>query len=303
VYQNVDISVFDERRVKRALSRSSTGTDRLAPAATSLGQRQASRCHGRAGEIASMYVIETRSLKKTYGDGDLCVQALRGIDLHVRKGEFLAIMGPSGSGKSTLLHLLGGVEVPSGGQILLEGADLAAMNDDQRTLLRRQRIGFIFQSFNLLPSFTAEENVSLPLELGGLRSAEARRRAEEILQVVGMAHRRTHVPSTLSGGEQQRVAIARALVVEPALLLADEPTGNLDSANGKQVTALLRKLASDREQTIVMVTHDAEVAAQADRLVRLRDGLVDTDGRAERVVKLAPPRPAAARTCLFKGSF
>ena len=158
-----------------------------------------------------MYVLETRSLRKDYGaDGEVCVHALRGVDLQVRKGELLAIMGPSGSGKSTLLHILGGVETPSSGQVLLEGVDLATLNDDQRTIIRRERMGFIFQSFNLLPAFTAEENVALPLELSGLGSSEARRRAADALRLVGMSHRRDHVPSAMSGGEQQRVAIARA---------------------------------------------------------------------------------------------
>jgi len=225
------------------------------------------------------YVLETRNLRKEYGTDGVVVPALRGIDLQVRKGEFLAIMGPSGSGKSTLLHILGGVEVPTSGQVLLEGHDLAAMDDDRRTLIRRTRMGFIFQSFNLLPAFTAEENVALPLELGRINSRDARRRAAEILEMVGMGHRRDHIPSSLSGGEQQRVAIARSLVVQPALLLADEPTGNLDSANGQQVTALLRHLVDQKQQTIVMVTHDAGVASQADRLIRLRDGLVESDGR------------------------
>ena len=247
-----------------------------------------------------MYVLETRSLKKSYGSLDeVRVHALRGVDLQVSRGELLAIMGPSGSGKSTLLHILGGVETPSSGHVLLEGVDLATLNDDQRTIIRRERMGFIFQSFNLLPAFTAEENVALPLELGGTASSEARRRAVDTLKLVGMSHRRSHVPSTLSGGEQQRVAIARALVMQPALLLADEPTGNLDSANGQQVTSLLRRLASERNQTIVMVTHDANVAAQADRLVRLCDGLVERDAAVEPIVPAAVAlRPA--RTCLFK---
>ena len=247
-----------------------------------------------------MFVVETRGLKKSYGGADAVpVHALRGVDLQVRKGEFLAIMGPSGSGKSTLLHIIGGVEVPTSGQVLLEGKDLASMDDDTRTILRRQRMGFVFQSFNLLPAFTAEENVSLPLELGGVPAQEARRRAAEMLKLVKVLDRRTHVPSTLSGGEQQRVAIARALVVEPALLLADEPTGNLDSTNGEQVTALLRKLATERQQTIIMVTHDSDVAAQADRLVRLRDGMVESDGLAERDGRPISARPST-RSCLFK---
>jgi len=248
-----------------------------------------------------MYVLETRGLKKVYGlEGEVCVHALRGIDLRVRKGELLAIMGPSGSGKSTLLHILGGVETPTSGQVLLEGVDLATMNDDQRTLIRRDRMGFIFQSFNLLPAFTAEENVALPLELGGMSSSDARRRAAESLRLVGRSHRRDHVPSTMSGGEQQRVAIARALVMRPALLLADEPTGNLDSANGRQVTTLLRRLVTQEEQTIVMVTHDANVAAHADRLVRLRDGLEESEDEIESAT--GRPYAEASRTCLFKRS-
>jgi len=241
-----------------------------------------------------MYVVETRALKKSYGGGEdgVYVHALRGVDLQVRKGEFVAIMGPSGSGKSTLLHILGGVEVPSSGQVLLEGQDLAKLNDDQRTILRRERMGFVFQSFNLLPAFNAEENVALPLELAGVSSAESRARAFDTLKLVGMSARRTHLPSQLSGGEQQRVAIARALVVQPALLLADEPTGNLDTANGQQVTALLRRLADEQEQTIIMVTHDPDVAAHADRTIRLRDGLIEAAGKVA--------AKFTARTCLFK---
>ena len=261
-----------------------------------------------------MYILETRGLTRSYGAiEEVCVHALRGVDMHVHEGELLAIMGPSGSGKSTLLHILGGVEVPTSGQVLLEGVDLALLNDDERTILRRERMGFIFQSFNLLPAFSAEENISLPLELAGVPSGEARRRSLDMLKMVGMTHRRRHIPSTLSGGEQQRVAIARALVMEPALLLADEPTGNLDSVNGHQVTALLRRLATENRQTIVMVTHDSEVAKQADRLIKLRDGLVEKDGLVSKEstaikevlplkdAKTLQPQPSA-RTCLFKRS-
>jgi putative ABC transport system ATP-binding protein len=240
-----------------------------------------------------MYVIETQDLRKSYGSDELCVHALRGIQLRVPKGEFLAIMGPSGSGKSTLLHILGGVEVPTGGQVKLEGTDLATLSDDRRTLIRRERMGFIFQSFNLLPAFTAEENVALPLELGGVSAAEARQRAAIMLEKVSIYHRRTHIPSQLSGGEQQRVAIARALVMEPALLLADEPTGNLDSTNGQQITQLMRRLVDEQKQTIVMVTHDEGVALHADRIVRLRDGQIDLESRHGHK---KPP----TRTCLFK---
>ena len=240
-----------------------------------------------------MYVIETHDLRKSYGSDELCVHALRGIELRVPKGEFLAIMGPSGSGKSTLLHILGGVEVPTEGQVLLEGTDLASLSDDKRTEMRRERMGFIFQSFNLLPAFTAEENVALPLELGGVSASEARQRAASMLEKVSIYHRRTHVPSQLSGGEQQRVAIARALVMEPALLLADEPTGNLDSTNGQQITQLMRRLVDEQKQTIVMVTHDEGVALHADRIVRLSDGQVDKESRHGHK---KPP----SRTCLFK---
>ncbi len=236
-----------------------------------------------------MSLLEIRVLKKTYGSGELCVEALRGIDLTVEQGEFLAIMGPSGSGKSTLLHMLGGVDRATSGQVLLEGADLSVLSDDQRTILRRQRIGFVFQSFNLLPTLSAEENVSLPLELGGVSTPKAQARAATVLELVGMLHRRRHLPSMLSGGELQRVAIARALAIEPVLLLADEPTGNLDTANGRQVTMLLRRLVIEQRQTIVMVTHDPYVAAQADRLICLRDGLIASDNEQNPVPPIEQP--------------
>ncbi len=235
-----------------------------------------------------MHVIETRDLRKHFGEGEARTEVLHGIDLQVNPGEMLAIMGPSGSGKSTLLHLLGGVDTPSEGQVLLEGIDLASRNDDERTLIRRRRMGFIFQQFNLLPTLTAEENVSLPLLLDGVPTAEATRRAVAVLDLVGVAHRRHHVPSTMSGGEQQRVAVARALVIEPALLLADEPTGNLDSKNGSQVANLLRRLVDERHHTIIMVTHDPSMAKMADRLVLIRDGLIVQDDEQE-PLRLASP--------------
>ena len=223
------------------------------------------------------FVLETRQLRKVHGEGEAQVEALKGVDVGVKRGEMLAIMGRSGSGKSTLLTLLGGVDTPTSGQVLLEGQDVAAMTDDERTLVRRRRIGFIFQSFNLLPILTAEENVSLPLELDNVSIKEARARAREMLALVGLESRATHIPAKLSGGEQQRVAIARALSIKPAILLADEPTGNLDSNNGKRVTAMLRKLVEDHQQTIVMVTHDPLVAAHADRVIYLADGLVERE--------------------------
>jgi putative ABC transport system ATP-binding protein len=238
-----------------------------------------------------MYVLETRQVRKVFGEGEAAVEALRGVDLGVKQGEMLAIMGRSGSGKSTLLTLLGGVDVPTSGQVLLEDKDLASMTDDQRTLIRRQRIGFIFQAFNLLPILTAEENVALPLELDGMSANEARRRAEETLELVGMGARRKHIPGKLSGGEQQRVAIARALAIHPAILLADEPTGNLDSANGKRVTAMLRQLVEEQHQTIVMVTHDPAVAAQADRVIHFADGRVEREETHE--IRRPTSRPMA----------
>jgi putative ABC transport system ATP-binding protein len=236
-----------------------------------------------------MAVLETRGVTKVYGTGDAQVHALRGVDVQVAEGEMLAIMGRSGSGKSTLLTILGGVDTPTEGQVLLEGKDLSAMTDDQRTLIRRQRIGFVFQAFNLLPIFTALENVSLPLELDGMNQAEARRRALEKLELVGMGKRKDHIPGKLSGGEQQRVAIARALVIEPAILLADEPTGNLDSVNGEKVTTMLRNLVETHNQTIVLVTHDPGMATKADRIIYLADGHVD------REEVLRPKEPAAIR--------
>ncbi|MCA9267031.1 MAG: ABC transporter ATP-binding protein, partial [Planctomycetales bacterium] len=222
-----------------------------------------------------MAILEAQAVKKVYGDGDAQVHALRGIDLRVEQGEMVAIMGPSGSGKSTLLCILGAVESPTSGRVLLEGVDVSTMDDDQRTLIRRRRLGFIFQAFNLLPMLTAAENVALPLELDGMRSAEARDRAQAALELVNVSHRAGHLPGMLSGGEQQRVAIARALAIKPALLLADEPTGNLDTATGDRVTHLLRDLVSKTGQTVVMVTHDEEVAAQADRVIYVRDGRLE----------------------------
>ncbi len=223
------------------------------------------------------FVLETRALRKSFGEGDTKVEALRGVDLGIRRGEMLAIMGRSGSGKSTLLTLLGGVDVPTSGQVLLEGTDLATMTDDQRTIVRRQRIGFVFQSFNLLPILTAEENVALPLELDGVSSQTARKTAAEMLEMVGMGARKDHIPGKLSGGEQQRVAIARALAIKPTFLLGDEPTGNLDSANSTRVMTLLRKLVEQHNQTIVLVTHDPAVAAQADRVIHLLDGKIERE--------------------------
>jgi putative ABC transport system ATP-binding protein len=194
--------------------------------------------------------------------------------LSLVRGEFVAVMGPSGSGKSTLLHVIGGLEPPTSGRVCVGGSNLGSMSDEQLTLLRRRQIGFVFQSFNLLDVLTAAENVALPLVLDKMPEAEAQRRAERALELVGLSDRNGHVPRALSGGEQQRVAIARGLVTEPLLLLADEPTGNLDSNNGDLIVRLLRRLADDHGQTILIVTHDARCAAMADRILVLRDGQV-----------------------------
>jgi putative ABC transport system ATP-binding protein len=241
-----------------------------------------------------MYVLETRQVRKSFGEGDAQVEALRGVDLGVIKGEMLAIMGRSGSGKSTLLTLLGGVDVPTSGQVLLEGVDLATLSDDERTLIRRRRIGFVFQSFNLLPILTAEENVALPMELDGIASSVASAKAGKVLELVGLEKRRKHLPGKLSGGEQQRVAIARALAIEPAIVLADEPTGNLDTANGKKIIAILRDLVDQHGQTLVLVTHDPGVAAMADRVIYVADGVVDRE-ETNRVIPVRPRRIASER--------
>ncbi|HEV3203675.1 MAG TPA: ABC transporter ATP-binding protein [Gemmataceae bacterium] len=218
--------------------------------------------------------VEVRGLTKVFGSGEARVEAIRGIDLTIKCGEFVAVMGPSGSGKSTLLHLIGGLDSPSTGSITVGGEHLGSLNDDRLTTLRRRRIGFIFQAFNLLDVLTAEENVALPLVIDGRSETEAQSLAADALALVEMAKRRQHIPAKLSGGEQQRVAIARALVTKPLLLLADEPTGNLDTTNSEQVMALLRKLVDERGQTILMVTHNPRHAAMADRLLLLRDGQI-----------------------------
>ena len=221
-------------------------------------------------------VIEARRLTKIYDEG-VQVHALRGVDLQIARGSFVAIMGPSGSGKSTLLNILGALEVPTGGELLIDGQAVGTLADDERTLFRRRRIGFVFQQFNLLPIFSAVENVAGPLRLEGIRPAEARGRALEMLGLVGLADRGDHLPSQLSGGEQQRVAVARALIAGPAIILADEPTGNLDSANGELVIGILRDLVDRHGQTVVLVTHDATVAARSDRVIGVRDGQIVGD--------------------------
>jgi putative ABC transport system ATP-binding protein len=225
-------------------------------------------------------MIALREVHKVYRQGGTEVHALAGVSLDVAAGEFVAVMGPSGSGKSTLLHLVGGLDAPTSGEIVVEGRALARMTDDEITAFRRRKIGFVFQFFNLLPTYSAEENVTLPLLLDGCPARAARARARAALTQVGLGHRARHRPDALSGGEMQRVAIARALVVNPALILADEPTGNLDTATGEQVLALLAEANRTRGCTVVLVTHEARAAACGRRVVTLRDGVVVGDGAA-----------------------
>jgi len=221
-----------------------------------------------------MDVLNASRLRKQYLMGDHQVEALAGVDFIVKKGEFVAIMGPSGSGKSTLLHLLGGLDQPSDGEVTLADHKLSLMNDSQITLVRRHNVGFIFQFFNLLPTLSAEENIALPLIIDGKNLRQYRERIDLLLELVGLSDRRHHKPDQLSGGEQQRVAIARALVTEPAIVLADEPTGNLDSKTGTIIMKLLRRSCDEFGQAIIAVTHDARAAAYADRVVFLRDGSI-----------------------------
>src|SRR5258707_738278 len=219
-------------------------------------------------------MLAVRDATKSYRQGEAEVKALAGVTLDVAAGEFVAIVGPSGSGKSTLLHLMGGLDAPTSGDVLIDGASIARMSDDEVTIFRRRAIGFVFQFFNLLPTLSAEENVALPLLLDGKRSRDVRERVVAALDAVGLAHRRGHRPDELSGGEMQRVAIARALVIDPKLILADEPTGNLDTRTGEQILALIRDANRARGSTVVLVTHDARAAGHAARIVTLKDGTV-----------------------------
>lgn len=235
-------------------------------------------------------IVSASEVEKRYPMADSEVEALRGVDFIVQPGEFVAIMGPSGSGKSSLLHLLGGLDESSGGEVQLAGRKLAELNDDQLTLLRRRQIGFVFQFLNLLPTLSAAENVALPLLLDGMRGSQAAAEAGALLEIVGLSDRANHRPDQLSGGQQQRVALARALVTRPALVLADEPTGNLDRSSGAEMLALMRAACDQRGQTIVIVTHDPLVAAQADRVVFLQDGELVHElalgGVADRVARI-----------------
>ncbi len=219
-------------------------------------------------------MMELVDVTKTYVQGARTVQAVRGVRMTVTAGEFVTIMGPSGSGKSTLLHLFGTLDTPTSGHVLFQGVNLQALSDRQRSKLRRERIGFVFQFFNLLPTLRGVENVALPLLLDGQRRKVALERAAASLERVGMAHRADHYPEEMSGGEMQRVAIARALVTEPEAVLCDEPTGNLDSATSKEILKLLRSLPEKGKRSVVMVTHDRKAAEYGDRIVNIRDGLI-----------------------------
>ncbi len=226
-----------------------------------------------------MAIVVTQGLTKVYGEGAAAVTALDDVTLTVEDGEFAAVMGPSGCGKSTLLHLIGGLDRPTSGKVFVDGQDLTELSDDQLTRLRRKRLGFVFQFFNLIPVLTATENAALPLILDGVRPARADHFANEWLDKLGLADRKHARPDELSGGEQQRVAISRALASDPALLLADEPTGNLDSHSSEAIAKVLRQVSDDYGQAIIMVTHDPRIAAFADRIVFLKDGRIVDEAR------------------------
>lgn len=220
-------------------------------------------------------MLIAKDLEKSYRSDERSLTVLHGIDLHVREGDFVAILGPSGSGKTTLLGLMAGLDAPSRGRVALAGTDLGTLSEDERARFRRDNIGFVFQSFQLIPSLTAQENVQVPLELQGRSDAAAR--ATEMLGRVGLAERRGHYPAQLSGGEQQRVALARAFVHTPRILFADEPTGNLDARTGQGIIALMEELNRESGTTLVLVTHDLELAARAHRTIRLADGTIVSD--------------------------
>lgn len=228
-----------------------------------------------------MSLIQTQSLTKTYGKGDTAVTALADLNLNINAGEFVAVMGPSGCGKSTLLHLIGGLDRPSSGRVMIDGHDLTDLNDAKLTELRRRKIGFVFQFFNLIPVLSAVENAALPLTLDGVKLAAARQKADGWLRKVGLGDRMSNRPDQLSGGQQQRVAVARALVAEPALVLADEPTGNLDSKAADDIAGLLRQVSDEWGRSVLMVTHDPRIAAYADRIIFLKDGTIVDETRLD----------------------
>ena len=221
-----------------------------------------------------MTVLETKDLKKYYGSGDTQVKALDGVDLTVENGEFVAIVGTSGSGKSTLLHMLGGLDRPTGGSVLVEGRDIFALKDEELTIFRRRKIGFVFQSYNLVPVLSVYDNIVLPIQLDGGRVDETY--VDQVIEALGLEQMLDRLPNQLSGGQQQRVAIARALATKPAILLADEPTGNLDSRTSQDVLSLMKTTGQKFAQTMVMITHNEEIAQLADHIVRIEDGRIVT---------------------------
>jgi putative ABC transport system ATP-binding protein len=225
------------------------------------------------GRLGMAVIVQAVNLKKTYLLGKVPVEALRGVNLEVEGGDFLAILGPSGSGKSTLLNLIGALDKPTEGNMLIEGVDVSTLNDNQLADLRR-RIGFVFQFFNLIPRFTARENVELSMSIADVSRAERRKHAEDLLETVGLKERMNHKPAELSGGEQQRVAIARALANNPRFLLMDEPTGNIDSKTANEIMGLIKRLNEEKGVTIIMVTHDQRLATQAKRAVQMFDGVI-----------------------------
>ena len=217
-----------------------------------------------------MKILEVKDLRKIYGKGETLVKALDGVSFSVEKGEFLAVVGTSGSGKSTLLHMMGGLDIPTGGTVLIDGKDLSSMKEEELTIFRRRNIGFVFQSYNLVPMLNVMENITLPLGLDGKKTD--REYLENVIGMLGLEKKKNSLPSQLSGGQQQRVAIARALAAKPAILLADEPTGNLDSRTSQDVLSLLRITCQQFHQTMVMITHNEEIAQTADRILRIEDG-------------------------------
>ena len=223
-----------------------------------------------------MTILETKDLRKVYGSGDTEVRALDGVDLTVEKGEFVAVVGTSGSGKSTLLHMLGGLDRPTGGTVTVDGKELSAMRDEELTIFRRRKIGFVFQNYNLVPVLNVYENIVLPIQLDG--NAPDKAYVERIIETLGLEAKLQNLPNNLSGGQQQRVAIARALAAKPAIILADEPTGSLDSATSLDVMGLLKVTAQKFSQTIVMITHNEELAQMADRIIRIEDGRIVVRG-------------------------
>ena len=223
-----------------------------------------------------MTILETKDLRKVYGSGDTEVRALDGVDLTVEKGEFVAVVGTSGSGKSTLLHMLGGLDRPTSGTVTVDGRELSALKDEELTIFRRRKIGFVFQNYNLVPVLNVYENIVLPIQLDG--KAPDRGYVDQIIETLGLGNKLQNLPNNLSGGQQQRVAIARALAAKPAILLADEPTGNLDSRTSQDVMSLLKVTAQKFSQTIVMITHNEELAQMADRIIRIEDGRIVVRG-------------------------